>query len=210
MLNNKNSQPQRKRQRRFTLKRGVGSLIPTVHVFQRVMSEGFDCKDWAVPQHYARYFSLDQLPSYSEFTTLFDRYKITRVDIKFVCSFNGANIAIPATTPTSIPQLLSVHDYDDETALSQSADYYQYSTFRIDRLDRILNFSLVPRVASAVYNGAFTGYGNSVMWLDMNSTGVRHYGFKFEVDPMLYGVGANTTGRIIIYYTYHLECRDVR
>jgi len=207
LINNKPNN-KRKRNRTLTLRRGVTKS--PVFQFKRVISEAFDLKDWAAPQHYGRSFELAALPSYTEFTSLFDRYRIARVDIKFACTFNGANVAIAATTPTSIPQLLSVVDLDDDTALTQSADYYQYSTFSVQRLDHVSKFSFTPHVAVAVYNGAFTGYGNTEMWLDMGSTSVKHYGFKFEVDPMFYGAGANTLGRIVIYYTYHVECLDTR
>jgi len=164
--------------------------------------------------HRASAFTLSALPNYTEFTALFDSYRITRIDGNFVFDANSGNVLATATHLLSfLPNLLLVNDYDDAVALGAVTDYEQYETFKVRRLDRPVKVSFVPMLAVGAYGGAvFTNYARAKgVWLDAASPGVEHYGLKFAVDSAMEGgAGTQYIGTLSIYWTFHIECADTR
>lgn len=127
-----------------------------IHAFERTISGATDVKDWSALQNYSFTFKLADLPDYTEFTNLFDAYRITSVKLKFIYS------CTEVTGPSSVnamPQIFMVNDYDDATPLASYTAYQEYETFRIKRLDKPFKTVCKPRVAMALYAGAFTSYG---------------------------------------------------
>ncbi len=118
-------------------------------------------------------FQLSDLPSYTEFTALFDQYKFSEVEIRFL---PVATVSSGLATAVST-QLYSTVDFDDGTAGSVSA-LQQYETCQVTPATQELTVRLAPRVALAAYAGAFTSYANVSSWLDVGSPSVQHYGFK--------------------------------
>lgn len=182
-----------------------------LHYFKRTVSEKIPVYDWTVPQNYGHAFKLSELPNYSEFTLLFDQYKIVGVQTKFIFDANCAQVPTTANAlGPSLPNLITVNDYDDATPLIIDTDYQQYETYKIARMDRPIKRYCKPKVATAVYNGTFTGYAQSSPWIDANSANVEWYGLKYSIDPVNTHSGANTIGFCTILRTYYIVCRDTR
>lgn len=154
-------------------------------------------------------FKLSDLPNYTDFTNLFDQYRITNVAMRFMCAFNEATLS---TGPTAtIPNLISVLDHDDATPLTLRSGYLQYGSFKERRLDKELKISVKPRLATAVYNGAFTGYAESDnSWVDCDSPAVEYYGVKWGISFPVVAVANTAVGYITVDTQVTLECRTTR
>ena len=62
---------------------------------------------------------LDKLPNYTDFTTLFDSYRITGVEYRFVPHFNVGQVPLGPQN-TQVARLVTVVDKDDNTSLTGS------------------------------------------------------------------------------------------
>lgn len=152
-------------------------------------------------------FKLSDLPNYTEFTNLYDEYRIKAVKLHFVPTSNS-NVAqdTSGTTggQTSVPALYTWIDTDDNTAPTQLTQGQQFQTFKAHgMLDRMRVRSLVPEVSTALYSGSFTSYGQvKNQWIDNNSPSVVHYGLKYAIMN-----GTASYGALDIVATYYLEFR---
>jgi len=122
-------------------------------------------------------FSLSNLPNYTEFTSLYDQYRILQASVSFL---PYANSSSSGSVTGSFPGIIaSAIDYDD-ASLPGTTDLQQYESYK--RNPAFLEFvrTIKPRVAIATYNGStFTGYANQYApWIDANSPNVPHYGLK--------------------------------
>lgn len=149
---------------------------------------------------------LNNLPQFTEFTTLFDQYKITGVKAKFIFTRNNADLG----TAYELPQLITVNDFDDGNTLTVRDDYCQYESFKVTRLDKPVTIFYKPKVATAIFNGAFTGYAQAgtAPWIDVATPGAQYYGLKWAVDCT--DAAAVHLGTLDVYFTYYLAFRDVR
>lgn len=151
----------------------------------------------------AGYFQLGQAPGSSEFTALFDVFRIAGITMRFIYGQNTQD----ASATRAIPNLVLVHDYDDGTALSGLTEYGQYTQCHVHRMDKEFKTSFQPRTSMAVYNGAFTGYATTSkdIWYDCASSGIQFYGVKWAIDPVVYGAGTTVIGQLSLIIEYNLE-----
>lgn len=179
-----------------------------VHSFTRTAILSQPVYDYTAPTNFAgngvaSYFQLGQVPGSSEFTSLFDAFRIKCVRMKFIYGQNTQD----ASATRSIPNIVFVNDYDDGTVLTGLTDYGQYSKVHVHRLDKPFEISFKPLASTAVYNGAFTGYATAAkdMWYDCASSGIQFYGAKWAIDPVVYGAGSTVIGQLSIVIEYDLE-----
>lgn len=160
-------------------------------------------------------FSLSDLPNASEFTTLFDRYKLLSVVIKFI-PINNVSATVPSGGGANCSlggYIHSVTDYDDGNALAPSAtglnDARQYETYKTRSLLKQSTYRVRPKLAVSVFQGAFTGYGQSrSMWVDSN-TNAQYFGKKFIFE--LFNPDGNTHYlNFKVEVEYKLVFKDVR
>lgn len=150
----------------------------------------------AVPAYYGYEFKLSDLPDYTEFTNLFDEYRILRIKLYFIPSIHTQN----NNNSYLVPWFLTAVDKDDASAPASYSAMLQYPGCKISTMQRKHYVSFSPRVATAVYGGpATTSYGSKSMYLDCGSPGVPHYGLKI-------GVGNSLTAGI---YGYHIFAKYV-
>jgi len=151
-------------------------------------------------------FRLDDLPDYTEFTALFDEYVILGVQLKISMRAMPTNAGTQGSNsgPTNI---YIANDMDDVAlpasfpALREYTDGYE--TYGIERPQ--IQHSCQPRVASAVYGGAFTNYGAPpLMWLDTTDATTRHFGIKMGLPP---GPSGGTSIVWDIIARYHVAFR---
>lgn len=165
-------------------------------------------------------FHLSILPNYEEFVALYDKYRI--VKIKFSLWYTANAVANQASLNqaylqpyNTLPSIGSVLDHDDDTPLTDRADYEQYSTYKEQRLDKPFHRTLYPRVARMVYNGvASTAYepAKGATWIDWSNEACPHYAHKWFIDM---NVLAQTNeiyilGMIRVVTKYYFECKGTR
>lgn len=207
-----------KRYRRSNYK-AVARAVPrplrianAVHTFHRQTAPVSNAiYDAATDYHVGLGVSLSGLPSYDEFTKLFDQYRITKWDIFFSFDRSGSECG-DAGTQRGLPYLTVVRDFDDANVLTSLAAYAQYDPCYVKRLDQpLIKFSQVPHIAMAAYSGTFSGYANrQKQWIDVGSADVIHYGYKYAVTPPSYGTATHLIGYLRVWHRITVECRQVR
>ena len=181
-----------------------------IHSFQRALMIHHNITD-APLQNNGAAFTLNSLPNYTEFTGLFDVYRIRKVVVTFICDRATASVGAAAVANTLTPNLWVCTDYDDATPLATEGDWSQVEGAKYKQLDRPVTWTVYPRVAAALYGGAFTSYGNTNMWVDLGSPGVQWYGIKWAYDMYsAAGAGATILSHINIHFNLTIECKGVR
>lgn len=154
------------------------------------------------------------LPNYTEFTTLFDQYKIKSCTIDMRFANNNSSINSPNT---SLPVLYYADDNDDVVPISQNA-LQQYVHCKTTMLGtgakEFTRHRVVPKPLVQLYEtGVSTAYSNPVkpIWIDCNDSAVPHYGVKMVWDNGMDTAAADTNiGVISFIVTYVIEAKNVR
>ena len=118
-------------------------------------------------------FKLADLPASTDFTNLFDRYKIAGVAVRIIPLLGSGVNGNPTTTTSlwSIPSMVihMAQDLSDITALGNSASgidsLRQYEGYRVKSMNnsngKAISMFIRPKQALATYSGAFTSYASS-------------------------------------------------
>lgn len=152
-------------------------------------------------------FNVSDLPNYTEFSNLFDQYRIRWVAIR-VIPIN--NVAYANTEGVQLPDVLAAVDMDDATAPVDLNAMHQYSNcvvFGAMAAPRTIGFR--PAIAGVCYQGA-TAVGYTVRqndWVNMANL-VPWYGIKFGVHNELDHTAITYKYRLFITLT--MEFRGIR
>ena len=128
------------------------------------------------------YFKFSDIPSMSEFTNLFDSFRILAVKITFYPPYNIA--WLPASANAPIGEFYSIIDYNDAVSPSSTSDMNQYQTLHRTWANRPHRRYLKPKLLqTGLVNGDTTFSAlttvNGKPWLDMySSQTARYYGVK--------------------------------
>lgn len=155
-------------------------------------------------------FKLTDVVNYTDFTTLFDSYKIEKVDfyMQLLTNPEGFTEVNPGQTNLAneawYPIMWYVLDDDDSVnpTLAQLREK-QGVRRKVLRPNKIIKFTVYPKFQKVVYATATTtGYGPAKGWLDCADAGVPHYGIKGCVD--FHQNLSNTQYNIEVTAKYHL------
>lgn len=124
-------------------------------------------------------FTLDQVPGYTEFTNLYDFYKLNAVKLTFYPQMTQ-NISLGSVNNANASaRFFSVIDLNDATAPTSSNDLREYSTCRMTPILRRHSRFLKPRIQDAD-----KVYTPGRPWLYTSSPSIKHFGLKIFVEPM--------------------------
>lgn len=178
-----------------------------VHYFRRNFNFG-DLPGNAVHAPYlaANTFSFSQLPNVIEFTSLFDRYMITHVQLKFFLTIDPS---AQAAASAVYPRMWWVRDYDDSIApgsLDSLREHAKVST-KILTPNRPVIVNIKPAVLSETYRSALaTTYSPKWRtWIDCGATDCPHYGLKYGIDNF-----TNTNYVLRVEGIMWFACKDTR
>lgn len=134
-------------------------------------------------------FTLNNLPNATEFTSLFDEYKIMNCKVHFMPRGNSSEVG----TNNNTGKLFTLVDYDDDTAPASIDEMLQFPNCKTVSSNRNHIRSLVPKHASLVYQSGIPptvtpGYAARSGWLDCNNSSVPHYAVKYGLQAT---AGAN-------------------
>lgn len=159
-------------------------------------------------------FRFDQINTNTDFTGLFDEYRINCCVLKFYPSWGQAGEpgALTNRTPTNyqIPQLHTCQD-DDDNAIPTINEIIQHASYRTMQFNRPYSFKFQPHASLAYFKSTLTtGYGvaKARTWLDMNNIDIPHYGFKFGIDSATNQIGHVYNFKVRPFY--YFSCRGVR
>jgi len=152
---------------------------------------------------------LNEVPNYTDFTSLFDSYKITHAEFKFIPHFTVGQVPLGPQN-TQVARLVTVIDQDDDntpTGLSQLMQYSSLDESLLDR-ERVRNFK--PRVSVQTYRTATTtGYSapDDAIWIDAAQTDVPHYCGKALICDTT--ASADNPRTLTIMCTLWITCKGV-
>lgn len=133
------------------------------------------------------YFTLNGLDNVTDFSGMFDLYRIVGAEVTFRPRVTQSTLA---DYPNVLPRLYTYIDYDDAVVPTNISIVRQYMSCIETSPGEGIVRTLVPCCALAAYSGTFTSYASrSNQWLDIASSTVQHYGVKFAIEP---GVAAQT------------------
>lgn len=150
--------------------------------------------------------TFDLLPNYTEFTALFDCYRINKILIKWVPNHNSSEMGSSAY----LPEFYSVIDPTDASAPASLNEMYEYQTLKMTRGNQIHKRIWRPTVVGALketnQTSAYDSQPKWRQWISTAQPDVLHYGIKFASGP------TNSSGdcKWTPYVTYYFSCKSVK
>lgn len=150
-------------------------------------------------------FKATDLPSYTDFSSLYDQFKICGIKRKYVFNSNSQDFGgAPA-----IPRLLTVNDFTDSTVLSDEDEGLEFGSCKISRLDKVRSRYFKPAI-----NIEDANQGNLQVvrnrWIETaTGTGMdqAYHGLK---EALLYDSAGTAAGILHIYTTMYIACKTPR
>lgn len=125
-------------------------------------------------------FTLSDLPGYTDFTNLYDMYKINKVVWKLIPKYTEAALNGGTANNSNCQQIHSVIDYDDNVAPTGGiSQLTQYQSHRMTRGNQIHSRTIIPKVQTSAQ--ALSALPKANQWIDCDQTTVYHRGIKFIV-----------------------------
>jgi len=193
--------------RRMRPSRSLVSRQP-IHNFKRTWLDASTFYLGAAEMKGGYSFKLSDLPGYTEFTSLFDQYRIRKVKIVLVPNF-GPNTVPSGGAFLSNFSVNTVLDYNDVTAPANLNELLEYQNMRRTKGTREHKRYFTPAVAfSESTVGATTAIDSKFSpWLSTSQAGTLHFGLKYYAGA----IGATTdTLRYQAYITYYIQCKNVK
>lgn len=179
----------KKRSRYVKRRRMAGMLSRKQYKFRRTVTRSLGFTFATASQGYGFTFSLDQLPSYTEFISLFDEYKLYGVKLHFRPLFNSQSAYDRLGSTTNLIRMPRIHyclDNTDNAPPSNVGAIQQYSTYDSwTCLQSRKKFIKVNPAVELYRSTVTTGYGRiGQPFIECTTTGtaVPHYGFKLFLE----------------------------
>lgn len=156
-------------------------------------------------------FTLSQVPNNSEFTSLYDQYRINGIKWTLIPRGNTAELtgAPPTVFQGQSTGIFSAIDYDDATAPTSINQLCEYQNMKMTRATQMHSRYIKPRVNLQGITNAGTGAVGSTMntrgWLDVSQINVPHFGLKLALQQ---SVNYNLTYDVKI--DFYLAFKNVR
>lgn len=149
-------------------------------------------------------FSLSNVTASTDFTNLFDMYKITFVQVKFYLVIDPS---AQAAAVARYPRMWWTRDYDDANTLSinQIRERSKCGSALLTPHKPIV-INVRPAITTQVYRTPIsTGYAPKWnQWLDADQPDIPHYGLKIALDDL-----TNTNYRVQHEIKYWFACKNV-
>lgn len=205
MFRNKRKGVFRRKVRKTTRRRFVRKRVNqgTIYRFKRTLKlDQFSTSSLAATGK-AYQFSLSQLPNPTEFTNLYDTYKLCGVKLKIIPRLTEASVTSTANIHNTSP-LHSAIDYDDASTTNDILTVMQYQNYKMTRGLAVHQRYFKPRMAELVYNGVSNGYAQGRRWINCSNADVPHYAFKCVIEPTAVAIQYD------VYATYYVSFKSVR
>lgn len=166
------------------------------------------------------YFSLGDIPNVSEFSSLFDQYKLNGVMLQLKLLNVPENNSYPNTNYANYgnfyPTIWYAPDHDDNGTITLAQiKEFERVRHKVAKPNREMSIMLKPTPLIQMYNTALTAnYGVPMRsrYLDMAKTETPHYGIKIVFDFEGLNLGA-TVGQSFSYKLnakYYFSCMGTR
>lgn len=151
-------------------------------------------------------FQFAYLSNYTEFTSLFDQFRINKIVMELRCRYNPESAT--SITEGVYPEIFYCRDHDDATNISTSV-MRQYSNCKrkILKPGSITRISIKPSVLAPIYRALANNYAPKwKQWIDCSLADTPHFGLKVNI------ANNSPTATYIIEcdYVYYFSVRTVR
>ena len=151
-------------------------------------------------------FKATDLPNYTDFSLLYDQYKICGIKRKYVLDSNMQQAGVAP----AIPRLITVNDWTDSVALTDEDEALEYQSCKISRLDKVRTRYFKPAI-----NIEDANQGNLQVvkgrWMETGSVGQgMDQAWKGLKEGLLYNSVGTSLGSLHIYTTFYIACRTPR
>lgn len=125
------------------------------------------------------------MPSTSDFTSLYDQYKILSYTIEIRPRYTDRSLnAGSGTTTIAVPTIYWVYDQDDVNVPANAGEIMQHPKVRSKFLNRVVMITVKnPSITAPVYRpGVAFGYETrKAPWIDLANLDVPHLGVKYFI-----------------------------
>lgn len=154
-------------------------------------------------------YNLANIVAVTEFSNLFDLYRIKKAVVTFIPLQNTAEASVvtgPAYKAAAIPTLWKVNDTDGDGPAT-ALEFLERGSRPIS-LAKTVTHTCYPRIAKTVYNTPTSAYGlgKKNVWINMADTSVPHYGTYCFLDNVTSGSYWNCK----VYVQIFFECKGIR
>lgn len=162
------------------------------------------CYQFGISHH----FRLDSASNYTEFTNLFDRYKIVGVKYRIYYHCNDA----PVSGLQVLPLVHYTVDTDDASAPTALVDIQDKGDCKTKILgnNQYIQVYIRPKIAGSVYRSGVTAAYDveKAKWINASYPDVQHFGIKLWFNQV-YMASSNNTA-FTIEPLYYLACKDTQ
>lgn len=127
-------------------------------------------------------WQFSELPNYTEFTSLFDMYKITHIKVKFMLVTDPGGVS-PATA--FVPRFWYAVDHNSDSAPANIDEMRQYGNVVQRQMNpyKPIIVNLKPYVPAETYSSV-AGLPRRSPWINSANTNPYHYGLKWAIDTL--------------------------
>lgn len=150
------------------------------------------------------------VPNYTEFTNLFNEWKINSVKVTFYYSNNNSSLNTPTT---ALPLINVVFDPTSAAALGL-AGAQQFPGVKTFQLGNGAygppSFLVKPKPLALQYNGVTSAYAQSSdLWISSQYPETQHYALKVVYDPTVAPGTSTLIGNVNFYFEFDLSFRSI-
>lgn len=171
--------PKRTYRKRFNRRSRYNKRGQKVFLFKRFTGAFGTLTLGSITNSYAAYnFSLSDLPNYTEFTALYDMYKINCVKMVFIPQMDTNVSLSTVNNPYASSRFFSVIDYNDGTAPLTIDELREYHTCKFTPILKTHKRVIYkPKILDS------SSYSISP-WMSTASPSTNYYGLKVGVEAM--------------------------
>lgn len=153
-------------------------------------------------------FQLDEVPNYTEFTALYDQYRLCAVSVKFIPMQNQTLNNSAAVGANFNIRYATVIDYDSSGGFGSFNDAREFTTCKVKSITQYHTRYIKPRIKSANENDSNTivASGNRKMWLNTAVSNIPHYGLRYVFEQFT----ANFIAQYKVEAKYYFAFRNVK
>lgn len=158
-------------------------------------------------------FKLNNMLNYTDFTNLFQEYRLNCVVVKFTPQWTTndiSNMTANTTTGSSVytsPGMVFALDYNDASTPSSLNDLHEFSNSKDLPFNRAVKIKIWPACSPGVYISAVSaGYAvKRKLWLRSANSDIPHYGLKYGI----YNIAAGVNYRWNYIIKYYVSFRQM-
>lgn len=146
----------------------------------------------------------------TELTTLFDQWRLDKVDMQ--CFYTSTEVDGAAGSPTPMPTMYIVNDYDDSNVQAGVTNLAEYAQARTVQFNPVVNgikhtlYKPGTRLNALVAGGTTRGVSVRSPWCDCSTPDIVHFAIKCQANGVPFFAPNNYIGSMMfqfkMYYSY--------